>query len=104
MILASATFGASSPVMFLNCREDARQDRSPLALLWMPAPQLATPAKRTPPVVWKRTAGVTPIPTLPALSMVIRVAVSVRNNSLPVVPVVEGALKKPTPRQKLPPP
>ena len=49
------------------------QERSPLALLWMPPPQLATPAKRTPPVVWSCVAGAAvPMPTLPLESMRMR--------------------------------
>src|SRR3954447_23017115 len=69
MTLASATFGASSPAIFLNWREETRHDRSPLALLAMPEPQPVTPAKRTLPTVCRRGAGaVVPIPTLPAAS------------------------------------
>src|SRR4051812_31437984 len=71
MTLASATSGARPPATSLSWRDEARHDRSPLALLTMPELQFATPANRTVPVVCKRAAGfVVPIPKFPADVMV----------------------------------
>src|SRR6185295_20304136 len=66
MMLASATWEGRSPATFLNWREEARHDRSPLPLLWMPEVQPVTPAKRTVPIVCRRAAGdAVPMPKLP---------------------------------------
>ena len=99
--LATASVGDRSPVTFLNCCDETMHARSPFALLTMPELQLATPAKRTPPVVCSRVAGVVvPMPTLPALSIAMRLAPSVARNSFPEVPLAECAFTNPVPAPK----
>ena len=49
MTFASATTGCKSPTMFLNCREENRQEKAPLVSVWIPELQLGRPVTlRTP--------------------------------------------------------